>query len=136
MQGFSRYSELSGFFAFEGSADPLFQRLKFEWWFFTSFVGFKGESEFLSALFFSDYRNAIIEEPFDDCLLFRPLMGMSSRYAPTLESLGISDPLKPQPATSEHTGRSEENGNDELDFKGLNLCCLFLQLRELMKFWF
>uniref|UniRef100_A0A9J2Q2X5 Cyclin-like domain-containing protein n=1 Tax=Ascaris lumbricoides TaxID=6252 RepID=A0A9J2Q2X5_ASCLU len=66
-------------------------------------------------------RNEIVEVAFDAGEeRQRPLMGMSSRYAPTLESLGISDPLKPQPATSEHTGRSEENGNDELDFKEID----------------
>uniref|UniRef100_A0A915AFU1 B-related factor 1 n=1 Tax=Parascaris univalens TaxID=6257 RepID=A0A915AFU1_PARUN len=50
----------------------------------------------------------------------RQVAGISSCYAPTLESLGISDPLKPQPLPSRQVDDFEENSNGELDLEGID----------------
>ncbi|KHN85330.1 Transcription factor IIIB 90 kDa subunit [Toxocara canis] len=66
-------------------------------------------------------RNEIVDMAFDASdERQRPLAGMSSCYAPTLESLGISDPLKPQPVASKRNDEQNECGNGELDLEGID----------------
>uniref|UniRef100_F1KRU3 B-related factor 1 n=1 Tax=Ascaris suum TaxID=6253 RepID=F1KRU3_ASCSU len=66
-------------------------------------------------------RDEIVEMAFDaGDERQRQVAGMSSCYAPTLESLGISDPLKPQPLPSKQVDDFEENSNGELDLEGID----------------